>query len=489
MDDKVVLAHIHPGDVSASFAHSVIGLELFDLAGNQRLINNGRFGFSASIAGAGQLPKARNELCRVFLDAHQGADWLFMVDSDMGFEQDILERLLAAADPVERPVMGGLCFGVRTAGVGACQAIRSHVFPTIYRWAESEDNYGFDPVYDYPRDAVCEVAGTGAACILIHRSVLEKIGESWFDVEPYRDGWFSEDLSFCRRVRRHGFKIHVHTGAKTSHHKSWWVDEQFFDLLRRQSAGRSTYVVIPVKDQLAMTRRVVAELVKQGGYEKILIFDNGSGPETRKWLEEQDVADVFDAAGANIHEMWNAGIAQAQTENPGADVVILNNDLELGPDFLNHLTHALHSDPTLLAVSANYDGRRFEGVVEPVRGVCAGRYDGSGGFAGFAFAARGDFLDSGYRFPEELTWWWGDNHLLATIEQAGGWYGIAKHATCVHLDGGSVTSRTLDQEEFAQQCENDRQTFRRLMGLDEDDQPGMPAEDSQMVLPAPSEQR
>ena len=147
------------------------------------------------------------------------------------------------------------------------------------------------------------------------------------------------------------------------------------------------------------------------------------------------------------------------------------------------------SDPTLLAVSANYDGRRFEGVVEPVRGVCAGRYDGSGGFDGFAFAARGDFLDSGYRFPEELTWWWGDNHLLATIEQAGGWYGIAKHATCVHLDGGSVTSRTLDQEEFAQQCENDRQTFRRLMGLDEDDQPGMPAEDSQMVLPAPSEQR
>jgi GT2 family glycosyltransferase len=457
-----------------------MGLELFDLAGPQRLINDGRFGFAASIAGAGQLPKARNEICRVFLDQHPGADWLFSVDSDMGFDQDILERLLASADPVERPVMGGLCFGVRTAGVGAAQAVRSHLFPTIYRWADSDGNYGFDPVYDYPRDSICEVAGTGAACILIHRSVLEKIrdidGERWFDVEPYRDGWFSEDLSFCRRVRKHGFKVHVNTGARTSHKKSWWIDEQFYDLIRRQSSGRSTYVVIPVKDQLEMTRRVVGELVQQGHYEKIFIFDNGSGPETRAWLEAQDVAEVFDAAGANIHEMWNAGIDMAQTATPGADVAILNNDLELGPDFLSLMSTALHSDPTLLAVSANYDGRTFPGDVQRQAGICAGRYDGSGGFAGFAFMVRGDFLDSGYRFPEELVWWYGDNDMLASIEAAGGWYAVAKHAACVHLDGGSVTSRTLDSDEFAAQCEADGVWFReKWLGGDDASDDGQPA--------------
>ena len=65
-------------------------------------------------------------------------------------------------------------------------------------------------------------------------------------------------------------------------------------------------------------------------------MDNGSTePETRAWLESQQIADVFDATGLGIHEMWNFGLDEAFRRHGGlADVVLLNNDLRAGPRFL-----------------------------------------------------------------------------------------------------------------------------------------------------------
>ena len=68
-----------------------------------------------------------------------------------------------------------------------------------------------------------------------------------------------------------------------------------------------------------------------------------------------------------------------------------------------------------MAVSGNYDGRPGVGV-QQVHGICAGRYDGSGGLAGFAFALRAEWLATGYRFPTEAKWYFGDNDLCASIE-------------------------------------------------------------------------
>ncbi len=82
----------------------------------------------------------------------------------------------------------------------------------------------------------------------------------------------------------------------------------------------------------------------------------------------------------------------------------------------------------------------------PVQGICAGRMDGTGGLAGFAFAVRSDFLD-GYRFPTDMSWWYGDNDLCLSIEQAGGWYGIVPDALVEHVGGGSKTERPADWEE------------------------------------------
>ena len=92
-----------------------------------------------------------------------------------------------------------------------------------------------------------------------------------------------------------------------------------------------------------------------------------------------------------------------------------------------------------MAVSGNYDGRQGSGVV-PVSGICANRYDGTGGLAGFAFALRAEWIAGGFRFDESMRWWYSDNDLCLELEKAGAWYGIAVDALVEHLDGGSQTA-------------------------------------------------
>jgi hypothetical protein len=86
---------------------------------------------------------------------------------------------------------------------------------------------------DYPPDTVLSVAGTGAACLLMHRSALQRVrdayGDEWFVPVKYPDGRFvSEDLSLCYRFGVQGIPVHVHTGVKTTHAKQIWVGEEHF---------------------------------------------------------------------------------------------------------------------------------------------------------------------------------------------------------------------------------------------------------------------
>lgn len=166
------------------------------------------------------LGPARNEVVRQFLDTDY--EWLLMVDRDMGWAPDAVHRLLSAADPAERPIVGGLCFAAWAAEPDGMGGYRVDPVPTIYRRNET----GFGLLELYPADMVIRADATGAAFLLIHRSVLEKIGPDWF-TPLVKDGKteFGEDFSFCVRAGRAGFPLHIHTGVRTTHHKEMWLGE------------------------------------------------------------------------------------------------------------------------------------------------------------------------------------------------------------------------------------------------------------------------
>jgi hypothetical protein len=216
---RAALGYVHPGQVEAGFMYSVIRAFAHE-AGT----HGSPFLLIAEACASGALPDSRNNVVAHFLD-HTDAEWLWCVDADMGFGADCLSRLIDAADPVERPVVGALCFGQRKADEDVeLAAYELLCFPTLYAWEEHDDRAGFRVITDYPADTLLEVSATGAACFVVHRDVLGKIraeyGDRWFDrVDHPKGARFSEDLSFFVRVAGVDAPTHVHTGIPTSHSK------------------------------------------------------------------------------------------------------------------------------------------------------------------------------------------------------------------------------------------------------------------------------
>jgi hypothetical protein len=236
-DDSIYIAYMHGSRVSHSWHRSMMDAFAYDKSVGSDLIR--RAPLSVACSGPHGLVEGRNMAVRQFLEDTDD-EWLFFVDTDMGFEPDALERLWFAADPVKRPVVGGLCFALKHVGPDGKGGFNVRPVPTLFMWGETpEQGHGFISRFRYPPDTLVQVAGTGAAFLLIHRSVLQAMrddedmgGEdAWFNLIQYADGTqVSEDLSFCYRVGAAGYPIFVHTGISVSHHKEFWLTEDGYKM-------------------------------------------------------------------------------------------------------------------------------------------------------------------------------------------------------------------------------------------------------------------
>lgn len=233
----VVLSWLFNTETSGWFTYSVADLLRWDAQGPQHIV--GANGGIISLSSGPRIAEARNQIVDIFAERHPASQWLLMVDSDMTFSADLLERLMTVADPVEAPIVGGLCFA------GGRQ---SDPYPTIYRSVQKDGYASIDRVYDYPRDTLVRVGATGGACLLIHRNALgamkQKFGTKddgtinpypWFAegiFGPEGEPW-GEDIIFCLRAGALGIPVHVHTGVKLGHVKTHIIDEEFYDNRRR----------------------------------------------------------------------------------------------------------------------------------------------------------------------------------------------------------------------------------------------------------------
>jgi hypothetical protein len=242
---SVVPSFVDGGMWSACFGLSWTDMCLFDQAGSQRMIRQGGT-FLRSVAGTMGVATARNEIVRNFLTGTDG-EWLFMVDTDMGFEKDTVDRLVASAEANGAFVLGALAFCQKAERQPetSLHARRLRMQPTLYGFAEVNEEKGFISIERYTPNSFQWVDGTGAACLLVHRTALEALPE-----DPFRPilaanclpggkaREFSEDLSFCARLADAGIGIGVDTAIKTTHHKGGiYLDE---DAYRRQQALRYT---------------------------------------------------------------------------------------------------------------------------------------------------------------------------------------------------------------------------------------------------------
>lgn len=220
----VALGFCHPGQVAGAFCESA----LMTLMADRRVTS------IISRESGPRVAEARNEIITQFLFNRNitEAEWLWFADADMVWQPDALDRLLAVADRSSRPIVGGLCFAGGKKG--------GEVFPTLYRL--NDETGGAEPIKDYPKGVV-KVDMTGAAFLLIHWSVLARMGEA-FDTlpngvkNPYR--WFvegmaskagepyGEDIAFCIKANSLGIPVYVDTAVVIGHRKSHLLTEENF---------------------------------------------------------------------------------------------------------------------------------------------------------------------------------------------------------------------------------------------------------------------
>lgn len=237
---SVAVGFLDPGTWSHCFGQSLIDMYLTDAFHSKRMVPHGKQ--LRDNAQAGGIVAGRNGIAAKFLDATD-CEWLFMIDADMGFAADTVDRLIASADPKTRPVVGGLCFSLRRDTPGEFYGQKYVVVPTCYEYVDTDAEVGFRSIVDYPRESMLQVGGTGAACLLIHRTALDavrsRVGDHWFDHIEHPGGTvFSEDLSFCIRLAACDIDVWVNTGVRTTHDKHGvFLDEDEFDRCRALHAA------------------------------------------------------------------------------------------------------------------------------------------------------------------------------------------------------------------------------------------------------------
>jgi hypothetical protein len=462
--DKVMVAVVHGGTYETDTAAAMSAMTAFDLRAGGKYLNHDKY----LIHHRGtDIAAQRNTLAAQFLETD--VDWLLYLDTDEVWNPDLIDRLMDSADKDERPIISGLVMAYRPER-------ELTVAPACGVFADSETLRIVAPSF-IPNVRWWQVATVGAGCLLIHRTVLERMRDEygdkyptavWFDQAPFvnhdQDGnpvpdRMGEDYVFSARATACGFPLYVDTTVELGHIKRVTFTRDQFHAQRAAAGYRPTFVIVPVKDKLELTQNLIAQLREQGGWDGLFVYDNGSGHATKQWLNDQRDLMVWDAKGAGIHDMWNAGANQALRRSGGVcDLVFLNNDLVLGDRFCGGLVDALASGPWA-AVSANYDKRTADEQVVQVHGICAERYDGTGGLAGFAFAVKGEFFAAGYRFPTDAKWWYGDNDLVMTMDVHGYPYGIATYVAVEHLGAG--TAGDWADKKWAAQLAADRAAFAR----------------------------
>lgn len=235
-----MVATVSAGHPVMEYVASLVKLVEFDRAhGFNRL----RFPWFFYIRSSANLARARNEAMRTFLGMDGSPAWLLMVDDDMAWREDALERLMVEA--TEERIVGGLCFAY-----GANQSI----IPTVYvsnGVGQLRPKVELEPGWWPPENTMLQVDATGAAFLLVHRSALEAMASTWrsrfgasdhlwfqerevlLPIPNAPEGsadhlvsWTSEDLWFCRLASEAGVEVFVHTGVEVRHRKEVWLTSE-----------------------------------------------------------------------------------------------------------------------------------------------------------------------------------------------------------------------------------------------------------------------
>ena len=165
------------------------------------LVARGGYEFHILVASEGYtIAENRNYIAVKALNA--GSEYLLMVDDDMTFEVEMLDKLME----VDKPIVGVAYHPRSETG-----QITKYLDETHAVALEQNE----DPKYKVPFK--CYATGTGI--ILIKCSILKEIERPWFDFEWHPTGQCKtgEDWFFCIKAGKAGFDTYCDPTIKVGH--------------------------------------------------------------------------------------------------------------------------------------------------------------------------------------------------------------------------------------------------------------------------------
>ena len=149
-------------------------------------------------------------------------DYTLWLDSDMVFPSTLMIDLME--DMKGRDMVTGVCHMRR-------EPYKPCIWKSLKKGLLPEENQieGYD---DYPRDRIFEIEGCGMACTMMRTDVLKTVAEEchdWFSPLP----GYGEDLAFCIRARKCGFKIHCDPKLQIGHKAATIVTDETFQAFRK----------------------------------------------------------------------------------------------------------------------------------------------------------------------------------------------------------------------------------------------------------------
>lgn len=426
-EGAVTVAYVHSNDCAMSWHHSIIEMLAFDMANEARIM---RGGWIAIHAGTDGLVESRNLAITTFLKERR-ADWLFWVDTDMGFAADTLERLLEAADPVERPMVGALCFSLREVGPDGMGGYETRLAPTVFDWAKENGKYGFAVRWIYPENTLTRCGGTGSACILIHRSVFEAVekeyGPVWYERVPNTTTGqlIGEDLSFCLRAGALSAPLHIHTGVEASHAKlNWLSSRQYAEQLQadaikqRLLAQEPTAVIVPTRGRPGHAEPFMDSFRASGASNaKVYAVIQRGDPSIKAWRK----AGATVLLGSAETFMEKANFAYRQTKEPW--LLLTGDDVRFHEGWLAKAQQAALDAKASVIGTNDLANPRVTAGEHAVHWLLRREYIDS---QGASWDGPGTVCHEGYRY------WYADDELVSVAKQRGVW-AMALDSVIEHL--------------------------------------------------------
>jgi len=149
---------------------------------------------------------AREKIVKSFMK--RDFQWLFFLDSDIHIQPDTIMKMISK----KLPILSGLYY-----------TRYPPIQPVCWRITERGRE-----VIPFKLGDVVEAEAGGSGCLLIHRSVFERILPPYFrwtlGLKSERLEGMSEDFYFFRKARRAGFKFLIDTSIQCKHEVKQVVD-------------------------------------------------------------------------------------------------------------------------------------------------------------------------------------------------------------------------------------------------------------------------